>query len=283
MNPAFSALLDEKIEFFKQAFAATSRRAFVDPKTGKLFHAAEFGTYREAILQNFIRTCIPARLDQGTGFLINATGGISTQADVVVYDRTAIPRVESSEHQRFFPVEGVCAIGEVKSVLTRMQLREALNKLARSKQIADSLSSEISIYRDKQVETLEFNRTSNPYDQIVSFLVCEKFSFAPDQLASEVSSLYDGDIQEHHKHNLVLSIKDGILLYGDANNKSFMYPNHPKGGIKNRFVSPGANPNLHFYLFCTYMYLATSSTTILYPEMTAYMPALSGGITRDET
>lgn len=282
MNPAFSALLDEKIEFFKHAFSATSRQAFVDPDTGKLFHAAEFGTYRETILKNFVTTCIPARLDIGTGFLINSSGGISTQADIVIYDRTAIPRIESSEHQRFFPVEGVCAVGEVKSVLNKVQLREALNKLARSKKIADILSSEIPIYRDKQVDIEKFNRTNIPYDQIFSFLVCERFSFNPNELASDVSSWYDADIQIHHRHNLVLSIKDGLLLYVDMNGKSWMYPTHSLGKIRNRFVSPVEIPNLHFYMFCNYMHIATSSTTLLYPEMSAYMRPLGRGHIQDE-
>lgn len=282
MNPAFSALLDEKIEFFKHAFSATSRQAFVDPDTGKLFHPAEFGTYRETILKNFVTTCIPARLDIGTGFLINASGGISTQADIVIYDRTAIPRIESSEHQRFFPVEGVCAIGEVKSVLNKVQLREALNKLARSKKIADILSSEIPIYRDKQVEVQKFNRVNIPYDQIFSFLVCEYFSFNPKELASDVSSWYDADIQIHHRHNLVLSIKDGLLLYVDMNGKSWMYPANSLGKVRNRFVSPVEIPNLHFYMFCNYMHIATSSATLLYPEMSAYMPPLGRGHVQDE-
>jgi hypothetical protein len=283
MNQAFSSLLNEQIELFKYSFAASARQAFVDPTTGNLIHAGEFGTYREAILRAFLRLCVPARLDVGTGFLINASGEVSTQADVVIFDRSAIPRIESSEHQRFFPVEGVCAIGEVKSRLSKAELRDALNKLARVKAKADLVSSKIPIHRDKSVDKLTFDREVVVYDQLFSFLVCEGFDFDSDALASDVAGWYESDVKNHHKHNLVLSMADGLLLYVDANKKSWMYPSTVKWPVKNRFVRSNGNKTPHFHLFCSYMYSATTSATILFPEMTAYMPPLEGGLNLDES
>lgn len=283
MNQAFAALLNEKIELFIHSFTVAARQSFVDPSTGKLFHAAEFGTYREKILREFLRLAVPARLDLGTGFLINAAGDVSTQADVVVYDRSAVPRVESNEHQRFFPVEGVCAIGEVKSRLSKTALRDALNKLARVKAKADQVSSTIPIYRSPTLKDSAFDRETVQYDQLFSFLVCEGFDFDPTTLANEVGGWYEPDIKAHHKHNMVLSVENGLLLYVDNNKKSWMYPPTPTWPAKNRFVSVAPGNKDHFYLFSTYMNIATTSSTILYPEMTAYMPALSARTLHDET
>ncbi len=282
MNQAFFALLEEKVELFKHSFAAAARQAFVDPSTGKLFHPGEFGTYREGILRDFLRLCVPARLEIGTGFLINSGGQISTQLDVVVYDRTAIPRIESNEHQRFFPVEGVCAIGEVKSRLSKAGLREALNKLARAKSTADHVSSSIPVFRDRTLSSKPFNREENVYDQLFSFLVCEGFDFDPSSLASEVGGWYEQDVKSHHRHNLVLSVDDGLLLYVDQNKVSWMYPSRPAWPAKGRFIKANAGEKPHFHLFCSYTFMATSSTTVLFPEMTLYMPPLSGGINHDE-
>lgn len=282
MNQVFTTLLSEKIEFFKSSFGTSIRAAFVDPATGRLFHPAEFGTYREKILRDFLRLCVPARLDIGTGFLINASGDISTQADIVIYDPSAIPRVESSEHQRFFPVEGVCAIGEVKSRLSKKALRAALNKLAGVKAKADYVSSSIPVYRDPAIRSTAFDRENIPYDQVFSFLVCESFDFDPRSLAKEVAGWYESDIKNHHKHNMVLSISDGLLLYVDEKKKSWMYPSTANWPVKNRFISPNENTSLHFHYFCSYMYQALTSTTILFPEMTEYMPQLVGGINYDD-
>jgi hypothetical protein len=282
MNHAFLALLNEKISSFRYSFAAASRQAFVDPTTGKLFHAGEFGTYREGILRDFLRLCVPARLEIGTGFLINSKGSISTQADVVIYDRSAVPRIESKEHQRFFPVEGVCAIGEGKSRLSKGGMRDALNKLARAKATADNVSSSIAIFRDRTLADKNFSRETNVYDQMFSFLVCEGFDFDYSSLSHEVSGWYDDDIQNHHKHNLVLSVEDGLLLYVDKNKVSWMYPSIPTYPVKCRFLEANSNDPLHFHYFCSYMFLATSSATVLFPEMATYMPSLEVKTIYDE-
>jgi len=282
LNQTFSALLNEKINLFRYSFSASARQVFTDLTTRRLFHPGEFGTYREEILREFLRLCVPARLEIGTGFLINFSGDVSTQLDVVIYDPSAIPRFESIDHQRFFPVEGVCAIGEVKSVLSKCELREALNKLARAKATADHVSSTIPIHRSPAIASQTFNREAHVYDQLFSFLVCEELNFDTSSLATDVSMWYESDIKSHHKHNLVLSISDGLLLYVDANKKSWMYPSTANWPVKNRFVQPNGNEALHFYFFCSYMYLATTSATILFPEMTAYMPPLIGHLNHDE-
>jgi hypothetical protein len=213
---------------------------------------------------------------------MNSAGGISTQADIVVYDPSAVPRIESNEHQRFFPIEGVCAIGEVKSRLSKVGLRDALNKLARVKSTADHTSSTTPIFRDRSITAHTFNREEIEYDQIISVLVCEGFDFDPKSLANEVGGWYEPDIKNHHMHNMILSVEDGLALYMDTNGKSWMYPPTNRAPAKNRFHAPNENRNLHFHLFCSYMFLATSSTTILYPEITHYMPPLAGGYNYDE-
>lgn len=204
------------------------------------------------------------------------------QVSLEHYDPSAVPRVETSEHQRFFPVEGVCGIGEVKSNLSKVGLKDALNKLARVKSKADAVSSTIPIHRDRSVATENFSRETNLYDQIFSFLVCEKFDFDSTSLATEVGGWYEADIKSHHKHNLVLSLSDGLLLYVDSRGKSWMYPSTPNIPAKNRFVQPQDNLMLHFYLFFSYMNILASSTTILFPEMKEYMPSIAGGFNHDE-
>lgn len=282
MNPAFSALLNEKIELFRHSFSAASRQTFVSPKTGKLIHSGEFGTYREEIIRGFLKLCVPARLEIGTGFLMNSAGEISTQADIVIYAPSAVPRIESNEHQRFFPIEGVCAIGEVKSRLSKAGLRDALNKLARVKATADISLPATPIFRDASIISYPFNREEIEYDQILSILICEAFDFDPKTFSNEIDDWYESDVKNHHKHNMILSVEDGIALYMHPNGKSWMYPPTKKSPAKNRFLTPVDNKNLHFHLFCSYMFLAASSTTVLYPEITTYMPTLTGGLNYDQ-
>ena len=113
--------------------------------------------------------------------------------------------------------------------------------------------------------------------------MCEGFDFDPTSLANEVGGWYEPDIKEHHKHNMVFSVENGLLLYVDKNKKSWMYPPTAQLPAKNRFISALPQDKTHFYMFSTYMNTATTSATILFPEMTAYMPALNGGAKYDES
>lgn len=281
MNQVFSALLNERIERLKYSFKS-SRDIFADPETGNLFHKGEFGTYREKLLCDFLKLCVPARLGISTGFLINSTGDTSTQTDIVIYDKSTSPRIESKEHQNFFPVESICAIGEAKSKLSKQGLKDALNKLARVKSKCDRLSSTIPVFRDESISHKPFDRENEKYDQVVSFLICEKFDFDFSTIQNEITTWYEDDIEDYHKHNLVLSIEDGLLCYVDNNKKSWMYPSSKIWPAKNTFLTPNDNENLHFYIFCSYLNLLATSATILYPEMIHYMPSVSGGTRYDE-
>jgi len=151
------------------------------------------------------------------------------------------------------------------------------------KATADDVSSTIPLFRDGSIAGKAFSRELNVYDQMVSFLVCEGFDFDYTSLAQEVSGWYD-DIPNHHRHNLVLSVEDGLLLYADKNKISWMYPSVPSYPVKSRFLKANPSPNdpLHFHYFCSYVFLATSSTTVLFPEMATYMPPLTVQITYDE-
>ena len=170
-----------------------------------------------------MRLCVPARLDIGNGFLINSFDETSTQVDVVIYDKSSTPRIESREHQTFYTVESICAIGEAKSRLTKEDLQLALNKLARVKQKCDQVSSTVRLHRDTRNNST-FDRKNKVEDQVISFLICERFDFNFSDIQCEVSSWYDDDVEDQHKHNLVLSVEDGLLHYSDGSERSWMYP-----------------------------------------------------------
>lgn len=274
MNSAFTALLNEKIELFKYSFSSAARQTFVEPSSGRLRHAGEFGTYREEQLRKFLQLCVPSRLQIGTGFLMSASDDVSTQIDIVIYEPSATPRIESNENQRFFAIEGVCAIGELKSTLTKSTLRDALNKLARAKAIGDKASSHTRIHRNEIAKKTEFNRETIIYDQLVSFLICEKLDFDYKSLLAQ--DIYDKDIKNHHKHNLILSVEDGLILYVDDAEKSWMYPPSDMFPCRNRLIEPTQDGLSHFHLFCAYMFMLTSQATILFPEFTQYMPQTVG-------
>ena len=283
-NNIYKTLLYEKIEHFIYSFKEASRELFFDEEKARLIHAGEFGRLREVVSKDFVRFTIPIRLDIGTGFIMNHIGDVSTQVDLVVYDKNATPLVQDSEKQYFYPVETVCAAGEIKSVLSKSELKKALNKLARIKEIRERIAeTDTQIIRTNPQRSLpaKFDPKINDSDRMLTFLICERFDFATNNLTNELNSFYESGIEPRNKHNMILSIDDGLLLYrfpGDTEAgvvKHMPAPvvNNPEFQVqKNVFlVRSHENPYQHFQIFCTYLFSRTQSISILSPDLAYYL------------
>ena len=124
-NKIIDELIEERIDIFRSAFAQRAKVLFQDnEKRNNLRHPGEFGTYREAITRDFLQSFLPQRLAIDTGFIVNALGDVSGQIDLVIYDPSLTPPLESKNRQRFFPVETVVAAGEVKSDMDKGQFKD---------------------------------------------------------------------------------------------------------------------------------------------------------------
>jgi hypothetical protein len=280
-NERFATLLDEHIATFADSFSKISRDVFQDDTAQNgVIHAGEFGGYREGIARRFLRALTPKHLAIGTGFLINSEDATSTQVDVVVYDEGATPLIQSHELQRFFPVETVVAIGEIKSRLSKDGLKKTLLKLAKVKALREHVQSPSFIKRD---HSSAWSPKTHHYDNLVSFVICDSFDFPCKTLVDDLDEIY-GDVPQCRRHNFVVSLVDGILFYVDHNKKSLPYPLlHPGVTLNPRFTAPAEGSNVHLRFLAAYYMMVLSSASVLYPEMTNYMRPVGGGINYDLT
>ena len=265
----FEQLLLEQIEIFRNSFSNVSKLLFYDENQGKLIHPGEYGSYREAIVKDFLKFVVPLNLDISQGFIINPNDEISTQCDIVIYDARVTPLIQSESRQRFFPVETVCAIGEIKSVLSKQDFKNAINKLTNVKKQRENIRTKTLI---RKVIPGDYNPETCPYDQLFTFIVCQKLNFDIQNIASEINQLYDINLPYRYKHNLILSLEDGLLLYYDPRERRpMMYPTLGYQCLKNRFMQPTDDQVVHYKLFATYVFMGVSQTTVLFPEMADYI------------
>ena len=180
----------------------------------------------------------------------------------------------------FFPVETIAAVGEIKSVLSKTTLSEAIQKLAQVKVLREEVKHPVIIKKDHDGNN--YAPRNNPYDQIFTFIVCKKLSFNISNLSTEINKLYGDSTEYRHRHNLILSVEDGLLAYYDNNGKTMMYPVMGNTKLKNRFAEPGENQYVHLKQFASYLFMGTTSATILYPEISDYMGAIDGKHKYDE-
>ena len=248
-NKIFDSLLKEKTDIFKIAFANISKQIFWDSKGKKLIHPGEYGMYRESICKDFIRFLIPRRLEIDQGFLINSTGDVSTQCDIIVYDSLSAPLIETGERQRFFPVESVCAVGEVKSVLTKSDFIETINKLGNHKSLRNCINDPFILHSENKTK---FDPINCHTDQIFTFLICQKLKFDISDLTRDLNKYYT--IKPYQKHNLILSIEDGLFLYVDNQGKSVPYPYFNGSITKNQHIQADYTDDIHFKIFANNLF-----------------------------
>lgn len=269
-NRIFNSLLDEKIASFIRGFSDTAKQTFVD-QSGKLIHPSEYGRYRESCCKDFLQYFIPRRLDIEDGFIINTHDEVSTECDIVIYDKNNTPLIQSKELQKFYPVETVAAVGEIKSTLSKKQLKDALEKLSKVKSLRKGLLTSGFLNRSSSEG---YDPERNPRDTLFTFLICEKFDFDQKDLAVTLNNIYSEGTNPNYRHNLLLSLRDGLATYyskkdGDIH-LSVPYPVFNNIPVKTVF-SESTQDNDHIKTFASYMFMGTSGTALIQPDITSYL------------
>lgn len=277
-NKIFDGIYKEKVNQFCSAFSTVSTEIFFDPNTKRLRHTGEYGMYREAVVRDFLKFIVPRSLDISTGFIITSMDDVSTQCDAIIFDAGMTPLYQEGDRQRFFPIESVFCICEVKSTLSKGEFKTAINKLAATKALGERITNPLII---RKPTGGKFDPINHPYDLAPSILICQKLNFNINSIESEIDGFYDEGVEHRHKHNMILSIEDGLLCYYDSNGVTLPYP-RLRSNLKSRFTYPSENPYLHLNLFGSFMYMITSSKTLLYPEFTDYLGESTGGYKRDQ-
>lgn len=271
MNEIFDKLIKSKIEQFKNDYLNLSRQIFVN-REGTLIHPGEFGMYREKIIKEFLSPFLPARLAMGSGFIITSKNRISTQCDIIIYDKEHTPIIENSE-QRFFPVECVVGVIEVKSKLTKTTLKEALIKLTAIKDLRNDIGSNPYIFKD-YVDDTDFNVQLKVRDQMATFLICKSIDV---DIKNEINTLFTDIYAEIDKslfHNMILSLTNCCYLYSSPDCPIFhAYFDYGKPAFKNQCIFPHEDgyENEHILSFLNYFYMLISSVSVMDIEITNYL------------
>lgn len=275
MNDIFDKLIKSKIEQFEDDYINLSRQIFVND-SGSLIHPGEFGIYREKVIKDFLSPFLPSYLAIGSGFVITSKNRISTQCDIIIYDKEHTPVIENSE-QRFFPVECVVGVIEVKSKLTKSTLKEALIKLSAVKDLRNDIDSNPYIFNATNNDHTNFSTKLKVRDQIATFLICESIDIdVKKEIDTLFFNIYKG-IDKSLFHNMVLSLNDSCYLYYSGDKPIYYaYFDYSKPAFKTQCIMPHelGYEKEHILLFLNYFYMIISSVSIMDIEITNYLGAI---------
>ncbi len=263
MNDVLRKLTIENYLNLKAAFD-NSKKIFTREEDGRLIHPGEFGTYRERLIKQWLRLYVPSKYEITSGFVINSNNEVSTQCDIIIYDKRNTPQIESNEKQSFYPVETVVAIGEVKSdINSAPEINQYLEKLSKTKSLRDRVANPKPYF---QLPDRAYNPSIYPFDSVFTFLICNKFN------GIDISKDFiNYECERHHKHNLILSLEDCLITY-EHRGRNLPTPIANQEDCAYKVIEKTTDElSRHIERFITSFDQGISFTTLLKIDMTHYL------------
>lgn len=184
------------------------------------------GAARENPARTQLEKLMPGFVSTGTGIIMDSFDGFSAQQDIVFYERDLCPvySINDTPEATFYPIEGVIATGEVKSVINKKILFDALDNirsvkiLRRFSQVNPSVLTEMfasfrpyglgtsfaATYSDK------FDQIYKYTDQIFSFIICKSFANSKDAVLKNIEE-YIFQNGKEYLPNIIVSLNDGFI------------------------------------------------------------------------
>lgn len=194
----FKNILEQKIDVFASTFGDVANNIFT--RKDKIFHPLEYGMYKERAAKELLMYTSNKSINISDGFLITSNNSVSTQCDIVMYKNNTIPLIDNGIC-KFFPIEIVKGIGEVKSTLDKTEFSDALIKLSKNKMLLEERSKSSITQLNKFDEC----------NEIFTFLICNKLSFNFTEI--DFDEVYKDISEVKYRHNVILSLHDGFFSY----------------------------------------------------------------------
>lgn len=203
------------------------------------------GDSREHPARRQLERLLPPAAGVGSGVVIDCTGRASKQQDVVIYDRSVTPvfSVNENPSATYYPVEGVIAVGEIKTNVGRTELVDAFAKVKSVQDLRRCVGPVPEVFRQYGMSAafhgapLEaFDQETKATDQVFGFVLCQALSASIQTTVDNATELWrqedaapgpgaivaleSGIIQPLRDGGRVISVRDADAIYFDADHKS---------------------------------------------------------------
>ncbi len=214
--------------------------------TSKIQHNGEKGTARENILEEYLKSYIPEKYSFSKGTIVDCKDVQSRQVDIIIHDKFLTPYLVDMDNTKIVPIESVYGVVEVKSTLTKEELRKCVKNIESVRKLEKKTISDFSF----PTAGLVF-----AYDSDASLETVYKN-------LNEISA----DVEVDKRISCVCVLNKGIILPVEKN------------GMTNVSLLPGDNTiygifdNANDALLLFYLILTQilNSITIFPPDMVAY-------------
>lgn len=256
-------------EFFglEREFIKHQRQMLLDfENSGDMHNPRDVGTRRERILRSFLSATglLPSRyaVSELSLRVASTTGHISNEIDIGIYDAfDSITLKKEGDVYQVLPVESVYGVIQVKSRLTKAELKSGLENIASFKTLR---RKQLSLRPGLHVGSERINHDGFgilfAYDSDMSWqdLAREIEAFAKEAKTSELT-------------NLVFVLNKGFFMLGQSDSNTTAITNSELNQIKDLVLHGRPDrENLCLYNFYYSLMLLLSCTSVSKPSISDY-------------
>ncbi len=189
-------------------------------------HNASKGTFREQIVQKFLRPFLPNIYGISGGQAFDMKGNISKQLDIVIYDALHSYVAPYMNDFIYFPCESVYGNIEIKSILNKNSFMESLENIASLKALKrDSIDTyyvnPIKELRIKNV-TWDIQATNEYFGVIFSY-----DSVEPETVLGYITKAVKEGFDRNNLPNVIVLFKKRVIISRYRKSNENEYELHP--------------------------------------------------------
>lgn len=189
-------------------------------------HNASKGTFREQIVQKFLRPFLPNIYGISGGQAFDMNGNISKQLDIVIYDGLHSYVAPYMNDFIYFPCESVYGNIEIKSILNKNSFMESLENIASLKALKrDSIDTyyvnPIKELRIKNV-TWDIQATNEYFGVIFSY-----DSVEPETVLEYITKAVKEGFDRNNLPNVIVLFKKRVIISRYRKSNENEYELHP--------------------------------------------------------
>lgn len=244
-------------------------------RTKDIKHPRDLGDAREHILRNFLLTggYLPKRfaVSERSVRVVSTTGHISNEIDIALYDPIdTITLMKRQDVYEVYPIESVYGVIQVKSLLTKKELRSGLKNLASFKKLDRPLAQ-------KPFSTIIGPRTPQKSERGFSIL----FSYCSDMSWQDIITELETFSKSNPKKlwsNAVFILDRGFFLFGDKSRACYF--NEAIESISElQMHGYPDRENLNIFQFQNLLLELLDGTSIAAPKLAPYfqLPLIAEG------
>jgi len=174
-------------------------------QSGEYGHTVTQGSYREDQLAEFLRDGrLPHKYKVLKGEIVSSKTGTAEHFDLIIFDSSRAPIWKQSQSISVVPIEGVSGIIEVKSSLSKAELRDALEKIKKLREMVPISHAQITA-----------PGTTNAYPRPSPFGLVFGYQLSNNSLESLAQNLteYEKDLEIYYWPNCVAVLNEGLLYH----------------------------------------------------------------------